>query len=736
MSNEQQGNLLVAGNLQALEQYLAFKKNHELQKWLSEFSEVRFNSNLMSFKTHYSELFYILESVNFNNNLELFCDENGFCNIFNRDSGDFFYATDDTLNFCSSQSSQFVRTEIINEIKTEYQHDPFGQIHYKYLNQIVSQRLQYERKCLSLESYGSVPSILFLGVGLGYQIAETLEKLRSRNIVIVEPDLDLFFLSLFVFDWKNLIDYFSENNIRVRFVIGDKTDYILLYLKHFFAHHGSFLSFGLTVFKHYSSPQTDRIEQLIQSSLSFFLSLGFFDDYLFGLSHTYHNLSNKKQFVIDNNIKAPYDSTPVFIIGAGPSLDKNISFLRQFQDKAIIIACGTAIDSLYHAGIQPDFYANTERVPEISQALDLIPDKNFLSKIILLSTSVCSPKVVSFFTDTALFGKNNEFYLSFLSNYVKELKNIKSIEGINPLVGNMGVSGALHLGFKRLYLFGLDNGRKIGEDYLHSKFTYVYRKGPTGDKGALNLYEDANFGGKVETNSLYKECAYRIGELIERFLINKQDVICFNCSDGIAIQNTIPKKDCDLVDEFAKLPSISKESFNSYFKDNFVKKINFEIDNSHLKAMNYEFIKLTEEILEKIDAKFDSRIECIESLESISEFLSNLLLEENFYASCLNGSLQQMFAHIMGQLYSNQDEQACLAEVRDLIKIVKVFLCESRELFGYLPDYLMGEHRKFFPDGRVGKDMPNCKAPLFPSQFKVVHNEYDDPQKTFIKLYK
>lgn len=735
MSNEHQDNLLAVGKLQAFEQYLAFKNNPELQNWLSEFTEDRFKNNLMSFKTHYSEVFSILDSVSFNNNLELFCDEKGFCNIFYRDSGDFFYATKDSLNLCSTQSTHFLKTRCINEIKKEFQHDPFGQIHFKYLNQIVSHRQQSDSKCLSLESYGSVPSIIFLGVGLGYQIAETLERVESRNIIIVEPNLDLFFLSLFVFDWKNLIDYFSENNIRVRFVVGDKTDHILLYLKHFFAHHGSFLSFGLTVFKHYSSPQTDKIDKLIQSNLSFFLSLGFFDDYLFGLSHTYHNLSSKKQFVIDNKIKAPYDSTPVFVIGAGPSLDKNISFLRKFQDKAIIIACGTAIDSLYHAGIQPDFYANTERVPEISQALDLIPDKDFISKIILLSTSVCSPKVASFFSDTALFGKNNEFYLSFLSNYVKELKNIKSIEGINPLVGNMGVSGALHLGFKKLYLFGLDNGRKIGEDYLHSEFTYVYRKGSSGDKGSLNLYEDANFGGKVETNSLYMECAYRIGELIDNFLILKQDITCFNCSDGIAIRNTIPMRDCDLVDEFEKLPSISKESFNCYFKDNFVKKFDFSIDDSHIKEMNHEYIKLTQEIIEKLDTEFDSRIDCIESLESISEMLSNLLMEENFYASCLNGSLQQMFAHIMGQLYSNQDEQSSLAEARELIKIVKDFICESRDLFGYLPNYLMGEHRKFYPDGRVGKDMPNCKAPLFPSQFKVVHNEYEDPQKTFMKRY-
>ena len=34
----------------------------------------------------------------------------------------------------------------------------------------------------------------------------------------------------------------------------------------------------------------------------------------------------------------------------------------------------------------------------------------------------------------------------------------RRIAHINPLVGNIGVSLPLHLGFKNLYLMGLDNG--------------------------------------------------------------------------------------------------------------------------------------------------------------------------------------------------------------------------------------------------------------------------------------
>jgi len=47
----------------------------------------------------------------------------------------------------------------------------------------------------------------------------------------------------------------------------------------------------------------------------------------------------------------------------------------------------------------------------------------------------------------------------------------------------------------------------------------------------------------------------------------------------------------------------------------------------------------------------------------------------------------------------------------------------------------MGEHRKYYKDGKVGIDMPHCKAPLFPEERKLATREYDDPVKKFVKRY-
>lgn len=50
----------------------------------------------------------------------------------------------------------------------------------------------------------------------------------------------------------------------------------------------------------------------------------------------------------------------VFIVAAGPSLDKNIELLRERSDKSIILATGTVFQKLMRLGIRPDYVMITD----------------------------------------------------------------------------------------------------------------------------------------------------------------------------------------------------------------------------------------------------------------------------------------------------------------------------------------------------------------------------------------
>ncbi len=70
-------------------------------------------------------------------------------------------------------------------------------------------------------------------------------------------------------------------------------------------------------------------------------------------SNFLENLKNVFTSWFVNDLKNKFPKIPVIICGAGPSLNDNIDFLKEMNNKAIIIACGSAITSLSYHNIRP-----------------------------------------------------------------------------------------------------------------------------------------------------------------------------------------------------------------------------------------------------------------------------------------------------------------------------------------------------------------------------------------------
>lgn len=62
----------------------------------------------------------------------------------------------------------------------------------------------------------------------------------------------------------------------------------------------------------------------------------------------------------------PYQKIPIVLIAAGPSLDKNIHLLKDYQDKCLIFCADIVLFKLIENGIKPDFVINIDPHPEIS----------------------------------------------------------------------------------------------------------------------------------------------------------------------------------------------------------------------------------------------------------------------------------------------------------------------------------------------------------------------------------
>ena len=77
-----------------------------------------------------------------------------------------------------------------------------------------------------------------------------------------------------------------------------------------------------------------------------------------------------------NNLINVFHDLPGLIVGAGPSLDKNIELIKENQDKFIIAAVNSSLPALHKAGIVPDFCVVCEAKPiaETIKDVDTIPE--------------------------------------------------------------------------------------------------------------------------------------------------------------------------------------------------------------------------------------------------------------------------------------------------------------------------------------------------------------------------
>lgn len=705
-----------------------------VQTSLELFLSERFNENIQSVKKYLPDIASEFEHYQPQNKIKFICNKNGVPNLLFLQNNELFFKDSDPFDFCKKQINILLSGHASHRkfkgglVKEGYFQD-------KFLSQIINESKFETKEFESIKNTGYIPTAIIFGIGLGYQIAELLEQIDVQNLILIEPDKDIFYASLHTFDWVNLLTFFSANNLGLKIITEENT--CIKEILDYMDRHGKFLASNIVYYVHYETASIKTLRTDVEKALiDMTIGMGFIDDYLYGISHGCNSILNKKSFVIKTELPQDIQNFPVFIIGSGPSLDNDFSFIAKNQDKAIIIACGTAIDALYHYGIKPDFYANTERDHCTAQVLETIPDQKFLDDIILLAADVCHPLTVDKFKFTALFGKAEEpLYKYIIENY-PQYKSIQYVTSMNPLVGNMGVAGAVYLGFKKLFLFGIDCGTVI-KNKAHSSETKLYSEYGRSDdveEYRSNEVVEGNFELTCGTNQLFQMSVRKIEEILRL----NADVKCVNCSNGCKIQYTIPIRSALLAEEFDKKNEIDKIHFKKTFINNKITTINLSEEQIYNLFKHQPISKLCSNLIEFISKKRNCVIDYIWMMEEISEHLAYLKTTTEYFlcSSCILPTLNHCFVVMTQALYLHAKEDNVLDIAENIKNVIIDFLTELPELFEKLPNYVMGEELKNFPDGLVGRELPHCKTIKFPQKQNFVKHNYNDPIKIFTKAYR
>ena len=418
-------------------------------------------------------------------------------------------------------------------------------LHIKQLNALID---EYEKEPASHNGNDRhcLYNILVSGVGLGYHLADLVQKMKIYNIFIYESCMDTFFASMHTIDWQPILDYFRQENRTITLCIGVTPETALAQINTAINNIGLHNHVYSFIYRHtMRKGELDFINTYVREIQNYTGALGFYDDEQIGLAHGVQNLlSDKAVFV---NKKTETRETPIIIIGNGPSLDKHRNFLEQNRNGAILMSCGTALSSLMKMGITPDYHIELERTVSMKDFLDFGTDDEDRKNITLLCVHTVSPDIVNSFDDVCYTIKPNDAGSAVISEYFKP-QNPVQLAFCNPTVANCGITFAVAMGFMNLYLVGVDLGVPVEgkhhsehsphfdmEKFVDDKnnFKYNYKE----DK---DIFVKGNFGGEVKTHSTLNRSRVHI----ERFLHYAHqafpNLTLFNSNDGAYIEGSTP----------------------------------------------------------------------------------------------------------------------------------------------------------------------------------------------------
>lgn len=507
--------------------------------------------------------------------------------------------------------------------------------------------------------------MIILGVGLGYHVLPLLQKANIKNLVIIEPNKDIFYASLHTLDWTKVNAALSEPGHSLNIQIGQSEEKATNALRQSILDTGPYIAAKTFLVEHIHSEQMASTTKYFLDRLSSTAStLGYFDDERIGLAHTLSNIKRRIPCLRPESPPGkPRIDIPVFILGNGPSLDEAIEFLLENKDKAIIISCGTTIGSLEKIGLKPDIHVEQERPRFIYEWLKMSTTEKFRKGITMIGLNTVHPKVFSLFEKTAMAMKPSDVGLSYSLKLSKNEARPYPIPYCNPTVTNAGTSIAIALGFSNIYLFGVDFGFSPKGEH-HSKFSSYYDVKKEFNESVnqvpdrQNIVVPGNFCEEIETTMVLNASRNSMEGLISE----SSQARFFNTSNGARITGAEPKA-IDALRFLDELPNKS-EVIESLYKNNFrsnlfsAPKSDAQISRDFSVAKN-----LYEKCIDILNRDVESRksgMEIVEQLQNLFKMTNNMSLEELFSIQITTGSANIFHTLLQCALTRSNNEESTM----------------------------------------------------------------------------
>lgn len=501
----------------------------------------------------------------------------------------------------------------------------FDYQHFKYSQRLGEILAKYPGAAAGLPK--SIPALAVFMPALGYQLEKLVQEHRIHSLYVIEPNIEFFYWSLYTVPWFDIFADFQQREASLHFSIGDDGTYFEQDMIRRFSEGDGYLTAN-TYF--YLPTPVARLQSAVNSLKREMKTLlvwaEYFDHVRYALAHNRTNFKSDVK-LLDSAVLAKRRergqkfNTPLFIVGNGPSLDDQIEHLLSIREQVLVVSCGTALKALWKYGIQPDFHAELEQNRVPFEIISSIQDPEYLKQITLLSVTTVCPEVSNLFKETWTVFKHGDGSSAAYDWIIKELGiPVDMVQHSFPTVSNLALDIVLLLGFRQIYLMGVDLGYASADKH-HSKHSIYYNNKTSKE---LYNYKDkisgqarvrGNLRPTVDTQFQFKASA----DMMSRLLHEQPHQEVYNCSDGMFITGTMPlKPDLIMLEPGLVSPADTyRELSEQVFSNALAKRIQDAFDERYTRQNLVSEFKALLRVTKRAVTDEDSALEVIRQQQSV-----------------------------------------------------------------------------------------------------------------------
>ncbi|WP_457746351.1 6-hydroxymethylpterin diphosphokinase MptE-like protein [Sulfurimonas sp.] len=377
-----------------------------------------------------------------------------------------------------------------------------------------------------------IDKFIFLGVGLALHLPLAIKKFDFQMVLIVEDNLELFRLSLFTIDYKEMLtgrtSYFSIADSPAEFRARFNGFYSSAFFKNMYI--------KFHIFSSAYEPKIEDIQSILigrpEATYSHNRILEKNRRVLEKINEEYKFLDLQKK---DNDTY--FQDKPWLVLGAGPSLYNNAQWIVENQDKFIIIAAFTALNTLKRIGVKADIAVQVdENVYTTNEMIEKLGDLSFLDDTLLFFSASVSPELFNVF-------KKDNIYLHEDRTKYKLAKSTLTVSSVGDTIHAL----ALIFNSPSIYLLGIDlalgsDGKSHSPDHFKARSIEETdsKDSHTGDFQLADtiIKTKGNFRDSVNTTPLFALSVPVMNHFTHIYKAPHQTI--YNLSDGCYLEQTVP----------------------------------------------------------------------------------------------------------------------------------------------------------------------------------------------------